>query len=119
MNEAFNQEIIDLLIHKLISLGIQLIFPCLIVICLLIGCFKLRELAIKTQQPALNYISYGLLSYALSFVGPILMALLIYSIGGDAFENYIDLTLSVMSFLLALIGAIFIVKATFTFKKIN
>jgi hypothetical protein len=116
MNESFNQELMDLFVDKLLNLGIQLVFPCLIVICLLIGCFKLRELATKTRQPALSDISYGLLSYALSFIIPILIAPIIYLIGGDAFENYIDITLSAVSFLFALTGTIFLFKAIYKLK---
>lgn len=118
MNESFSLDLTNLLITKLIDIGIQLIFPFLFVICLVVGSFKLKQLAITTQQHALRYVSHGLLSYALSFIVPVLMMPVIFFIAGDsAEEDYIDLTVSAAGFTFALIGTSFLFKASLRFNK--
>jgi hypothetical protein len=113
MDELLNLEVTNLLISKFIDLGIQLVFPFLFVVCLVVGSFKLKQLATRAQQPALRYISHGLLSYALSFIVPALMMPIIFFVAGDlAEEDYIDLTVSAVGSIFALIGTFYIVKST-------
>lgn len=118
MNESLNIELTNLFITKLIDIGIQLIFPFLFVICLVIGSLKLKQLAITTQQPALRHVSHGLLSYALSFIVPIIMMPVIFFVAGDsADEGYMDLTVSAVGFTFALIGTLFLFKASLKYSK--
>jgi hypothetical protein len=118
MNESFSLDLTNLLITKLMDIGLQLIFPFLIVVCLVVSSVKLKQLAITTQQPALRYVSYGLLNYALSFIVPFLMMPVIFFVAGDsADEGYMDLTVSAAGFTFALIGTFFLFKATLKFSK--
>jgi hypothetical protein len=117
MNESLNLELTNLFISKLIDIGIQLVFPFLMILCLVVGSLKLKQIAITTQQPALRYVSHGLLSYALSFIVPILMMPVIFFVAGDsADEGYMDLTVSSVGFTFALIGTLFLFKANLKFR---
>ena len=111
MKESEIQELLSMFLNKLFHLGIQLILPLLTSICLIVAFYKLKSLAAAGVHQSLNHISYALLCYALYIIAPIFIAPVLVFLGGDAFENYIELTVNGIAFLLALVGTIFLFKA--------
>jgi|GEM_PF-5448833 len=111
MKESGIQDLLDVLLNKLFLIGIQLILPLLTSICLIVAFYKLKSLAAVGVHQSLSYISYALLCFALYIIVPIIMAPVLVFIGGDAFENYIEVTLNGIAFILAGAGTILLFKA--------
>jgi hypothetical protein len=101
MKENGIQDLLDVLLNKLFPLGVQLILPLLTSICLIVAFYKLKSLAAAGIHQSLNHISYAVLCFALYIIVPILIAPILVFLGGDAFENYIEVTFNGIAFLLA------------------
>ena len=111
MKESEIQDVMDIFLNKLFLIGIQFILPLLTSICLILAFYKLKSLAAAGVHQSLSYIAYALLCFALYIVVPIVMAPVIVFLGGDAFENYIEVTLNGIAFVLAGAGTILLFKA--------